>query len=186
MTNPNNGWGYGSNAERQRQHYRESVSPEDFTKSAAELKIEKIDEQVGEGPYPFRAYGYSIRDEAEDIVAKVLIGESDPIYGTDLKQPGTKADAGKSPVLQGCFQYFPRALLEVARVSECGAKKYSWKGWESVSDGINRYGNALGRHLLYETTEGAIDKDTGLLHAAQEAWNALARLELILREMEKK
>jgi len=107
--------------------------------------------------------------------------DKDP-SGKDLKQPGTKGDLGKSPVLQGAFQYFPRALDAVAKVSEFGANKYSWKGWEQVPDGINRYGNALCRHILQETIQGEYDRETGMLHAAQEAWNALARLELILRE----
>ena len=110
--------------------------------------------------------------------------EKDPL-GLNLKEPGAKADAGKSPILQGALQYFTRALLAVATVSMVGAKKYSWKGWESVPDGIARYGNALVRHLAAETTEGETDSDTGQLHASQVAWNALARLELILREKEK-
>ena len=101
-----------------------------------------------------------------------------------LKQPGAKADAGKSPVMQGVLQYFPRALLEVGRVSERGAQKYSWRGWEHVPNGPLRYGDALSRHIILEGIEGPYDKDTGLLHAAQSAWNALARLELILRESE--
>ena len=113
----------------------------------------------------------------------MTIKEKDP-NGLDLKTPGAKADDGKSPVMQGVLQYFPRALLEVGRVSKAGAEKYSWKGWERVSDGPIRYGNALVRHILLEDMEGPYDRDTGLLHVAQEAWNALARLELILREME--
>lgn len=117
--------------------------------------------------------------EIEDIKK-----ERDP-NGFDLKQPGAKADAKKAPVLQGALQYFPRAIMEISRVSEIGANKYSWKGWEKVPDGPNRFGNALARHILYEAIEGEFDRDTGCLHAAQEAWNALARLELILREKEK-
>ena len=112
------------------------------------------------------------------------MAEKDP-NGIDLKTPGAKADAGKSPVMQGVLQYFPRALLEVGRVSQRGAEKYSWRGWESVSDGPVRYGDALCRHIVLEGVEGERDKDTGLLHSAQVAWNALARLELILREKEK-
>ena len=109
------------------------------------------------------------------------VDERDP-SGIPLKQPGAKADAGKSPVMQGCLHYFPRALLEVAKVSFKGAQKYSWKGWERVPDGPTRYGDALSRHILAEAIEGARDTDTGELHAAQIAWNALARLELILRD----
>lgn len=108
--------------------------------------------------------------------------ESDPT-GRSSHTPGAKLDAGKVPILQGALEYFPNALREVAQVSYVGAKKYTWKGWESVPDGINRYGNALARHLL--ATE-LYDADTGCLHAAQVAWNALARLELILREQAEK
>ena len=113
----------------------------------------------------------------------IVYSEKDP-NGLDSKTPGAKLDAGKSPVMQGCLQYFPRALLEVAKVSLKGAKKYSWKGWEHVVDGPTRYGNALSRHILAEAIEGPYDSDTKELHAAQVAWNALARLELILRESE--
>jgi hypothetical protein len=107
--------------------------------------------------------------------------EKDP-HGKNAKEPGSKLDEGKAPVLQGLLQYFPRALEEVSLVSLKGARKYTWKGWETVPDGIARYGDALGRHLLAEAIEGEFDSDTGLLHASQSAWNALARLELILRE----
>lgn len=99
------------------------------------------------------------------------------------QDPGAKLDQGKVDVMRGAIQYFPRALKAVAEVSEVGAKKYSWKGWEKVPDGIVRYGAALGRHLMAEGYE-EVDADTGCLHAAQVAWNALARLELILKERE--
>lgn len=110
--------------------------------------------------------------------------EIDP-NGKAQHEPGAKMDSGKAPIMQGVIQYFPRALQAVSMVSLVGAKKYAWKGWESVSDGFNRYSDALGRHLLAENTEGLIDNDTQQLHAAQVAWNALARLELKLRELEK-
>lgn len=110
--------------------------------------------------------------------------ESDP-NGLSQHAPGAKMDSGKAPIMQGVLQYFPRALNAVSMVSLVGAKKYAWKGWESVADGVNRYGDALGRHILAENIEGPVDADTQQLHAAQQAWNALARLELILRESEK-
>lgn len=106
--------------------------------------------------------------------------------GKDLKEPGTKGDLGKSPVFRGLLDYFPRAVETVARVSEIGARKYSWKGWESVPDGVNRYTDALARHLTGLSVEGPYDRDTGALHRAQIAWNAMAALELYLREQESK
>jgi hypothetical protein len=64
-------------------------------------------------------------------------------------------------------------------VSGFGAKKYEWKNWRKVEDGINRYSNGLGRHLVQEGIEKC-DQESGKLHAAHAAWNALARLELML------
>jgi hypothetical protein len=106
--------------------------------------------------------------------------QTDPT-GRSPHDPGAKLDAGKSPVYQGLLDYFPRACLAVAEVSAAGAAKYAWKGWETVPDGINRYSNALGRHIINKAIEGKYDPE-GFLHSAQIAWNALATLELELRE----
>lgn len=94
----------------------------------------------------------------------------------------TKYDGGKSPIYRGGLGYFPRAISAVATVSGFGASKYAWKGWENVPDGYNRYSDAMVRHLGYEATGEDVDPDSGLLHAAHTAWNALARLELLLKE----
>lgn len=108
------------------------------------------------------------------------MAEADP-NGKNPHEPGAKLDAGKAPLLRGVLGYFPRALTAVAEVSAMGARKYTWGGWESVPEGVERYGDALARHILAETVDGPLDKDTDLLHAAHAAWNALARLELLLR-----
>lgn len=107
------------------------------------------------------------------------MSETDPT-GKQPHDLGAKLDAGKAPVVRGALHYFPRALAAVSQVSEVGARKYVWRGWETVPDGFDRYSDALGRHLLAEGFE-QIDGDTGCLHATQVAWNALARLELLLR-----
>ncbi len=98
--------------------------------------------------------------------------------------PGAKLDAGKTRlwlVLSG----FANALEEVGRVGTFGAKKYSDDGWRFVPDGAARYSDALLRHLLAEARGEGVDEDSGLLHAAHAAWNALARLELLLAETAK-
>jgi len=74
---------------------------------------------------------------------------------------------------------FSRALTEVAKVGTYGANKYSDNGWLHVPNAESRYTDAMLRHLLSEF-ENEIDEETGLLHAAQVAWNALARLHFIL------
>lgn len=114
-----------------------------------------------------------------DTVPKKV--ETDPT-GKNPHQPGAKLDGGKSPLWQGLMDYFPRACMSVANISAFGAKKYAWKGWETVPDGYNRYTNALMRHLAYEATGELTDSDSEMLHAEHAAWNALARLELLLRE----
>jgi len=113
------------------------------------------------------------------------MNEVDP-NGISAKEPGSKLDAGKSPIYAGLIDYFPRACSAVAHVSDVGARKYTWKGWESVPNGVVRYSDALVRHLVGASIEGPVDSETGLDHAAQVAWNAMARLELILREKDVK
>jgi hypothetical protein len=108
--------------------------------------------------------------------------ETDP-DGRSPKEPGSKLDAGKPPLSRGLLNYFPNACLAVADVSRLGAEKYAWKGWETVPDGINRYGDALARHIVYEEIDGLYDPQLGVLHAAEAAWNALAKLELVIRSL---
>lgn len=109
-------------------------------------------------------------------------------YTPDAKElvsrGAVKYDGGKSPVFQGVFEYFPRALLSVGAVSGFGAEKYAWRGWQDVEDGFNRYKNAQFRHALYRAQGEEVDDDSGLLHLAHEAWNALASLELYLKELD--
>jgi hypothetical protein len=103
----------------------------------------------------------------------------------DVKEgpPGAvKYDAGKPPVFRGTIAYFPRAIQAVAAISAFGATKYAWAGWRHVPDGLNRYSDAMVRHMLAEAEGQVVDNDSGLLHASHCAWNALARLELILQE----
>lgn len=95
---------------------------------------------------------------------------------------GRKDDTGKPPVVKGFMAYFPNALAAVADVSKFGASKYDWGNWRHVDNGVERYTEALGRHLLQD----GVDSESGLLHAAHTAWNAMARLELMLQERNNK
>ena len=79
---------------------------------------------------------------------------------------------------------FSRALMAVAGVTTFGAEKYAPDGWQHVPNGAERYADALERHLLLGSTE-RLDPESGLHHKAHAAWNALAVLELALREEEK-
>jgi hypothetical protein len=109
------------------------------------------------------------------------INERDP-NGVNQHDAGAKLDAGKPDC--SLLNYFGLALLEVSKVGTFGAEKYTRGGWQHVDNGINRYTAAMIRHWLQEKYN-EYDSDLPVLHAAQVAWNALARLELILREKEK-
>lgn len=112
----------------------------------------------------------------------LLEKQTDP-YGKSPHEAGAKLDAGKvrvGLVLLG----FPRALMEVAKVGTFGATKYTDDGWKNVPNGTKRYTDAMLRHLLKEAQGEVFDPETGIAHAAHLAWNALARLELQLTQLE--
>lgn len=79
------------------------------------------------------------------------------------------------PIVTGLMDYFPDALVEVARVSKAGNDKHNpgeplhWTRGRSTD-----HADSIGRHLL---DRGSIDPDTGMLHTAELAWRALALLQ---------
>lgn len=96
----------------------------------------------------------------------------------------------KAPIGGGVLRLFPRAMHVLAQVSRAGAKKYGVKidsaAYLEVPDAYEVYTDALARHLVDEKLEGPVNhKDGGLLHPAQAAWSALARLEIFLAQAEK-
>lgn len=115
-------------------------------------------------------------------VPSAAVAECDP-GGKQPNDPGAKLDSGKNRiglVLSG----FARAITAVARVGTYGAEKYSDNGWTQVAAGKQRYTDAMWRHLLREAEGEHLDTESGLPHAAHAAWNALARLDLELRQPE--
>ena len=108
--------------------------------------------------------------------------EKDP-YGIDQHAPGAKLDAGKS-MMSLVVMDMNLALAQVAAVATYGARKYTRGGWLHVEDGQERYTDAMLRHLLKEPDE-LCDPDTGIEHAAHVAWNALARLQLLILNSQK-
>lgn len=103
----------------------------------------------------------------------------------DNNQQGRKFDGEKVPVSKGVFQYFPRAILAVAKISEHGSIKYDWGNWQYLDDAIQRYEDAGARHVLKQYIEGHYDIGEGgsdMLHQAHLVWCELAKLELMLRE----
>jgi hypothetical protein len=102
----------------------------------------------------------------------------------ELHVPGaTKYDQGK-PRAGLMVEGFSDALLAVADVTTFGAIKYAPRGWLHVPDALDRYTDALYRHLLAYSRGEWVDPDSGLPHLAHAAWNALAVLQLELNSLE--
>jgi hypothetical protein len=108
---------------------------------------------------------------------------SERTVSLDLHAPGAKADDGKID-LDLVLGSFTRALKSVGEIGTAGAKKYSRNGWLQVPNAISRYSSAMWRHI-FQFKEGEFyDKESGQLHLAHAAWNALAVLELFIRQQE--
>lgn len=91
---------------------------------------------------------------------------------------GLKFDKGK-PRLAEMIIDFRIPLEEVCRVWEFGADKYEKSNWKKVDNAIDRYTNAMLRHLVAEDNN-TFDDESKLKHAAHVAWNALARLHFLM------
>lgn len=122
--------------------------------------------------------------KSTQVTTKYDNGDSTTDDESKIGTGAIKYDAGKPCVYRGLVEYFPRAGMAVAEISTFGANKYAWNGWSDVDDGVNRYSDAMMRHLLQEAMGEEYDNDSGLLHAAHAAWGAFARLELMLRKQE--
>lgn len=88
---------------------------------------------------------------------------------------------GKPSVSTGVLEFWPRALRQLAILSEKG-----WLHAPGRAVGTHRqvptqeFINARARHLLDEQIEGPMDAKLGELHAACIAWNSLEVLERML------
>lgn len=84
------------------------------------------------------------------------------------------------------MQDMPRAIEALARVMTwaLGEKGYKESDWLHVPDAINKYSGGMHRHDNKEKRGQEFDDESGLEHAIHTAWNAMARVELILRKKE--
>lgn len=76
----------------------------------------------------------------------------------------------------------PDALLELVKVYQEGAKKYAPRNWERGMDWSKCF-DSLMRHALAWQTGQDRDDETGLLHMAHAAWNAIALVAYHLRNI---
>lgn len=101
--------------------------------------------------------------------------------GTSQTTTALKYDSGKPRVslLQG------RALYEVMKVAEMGARKYGDHNYRKGM-GVTRYLDAAFRHAFVQWMFMGedLDAESGLSHLAHAAWNLLSALELMLTKPE--
>lgn len=95
---------------------------------------------------------------------------------------GIKYDTDKARLAEMIVD-FRKPLEELCKVWEFGANKYEKSNWKKLDNGIDRYSNALMRHLIAEDI-CIYDNESNLLHAAHIAFNALARLHFIIENEE--
>lgn len=103
-----------------------------------------------------------------------------------LHLPGMKYDEGK-PNLSLVFGGFNKALLDVGYIGTFGARKYTPNGWKDVDNLYERYSSALLRHMfaaMSPRVKDIYDNETGRLHLAHVAWNALALTEHMLKSID--
>lgn len=67
-------------------------------------------------------------------------------------------------------------IEDIVRVYHAGAKKYGPNRWQDLDNGFERYRAAMARHLMEYLKGERVDADTGCLHLAQVAWNAITML----------
>lgn len=123
------------------------------------------------------------KQEYYDQAEMGLIQPSPPVKWPDISMPPVNlnsfpkdwATRKNIPVATGVLDYFPLALLEVAKCSKAGNAQHNvgeqlyWDKTKSTD-----HADSLVRHLMERNT---IDSD-GIRHSAKVAWRALALLQM--------
>lgn len=104
------------------------------------------------------------------------------VFDKDCNLLGEKTNKNK-PQISLLFKQFPKALEAIAKCSEYGHQKYKesdldFLNYQRVYGGSKTYADAGLRHRL----EQGNDLESGLPHQFHVAWNALAELEIWIKE----
>lgn len=97
-----------------------------------------------------------------------------------MNDGGMKYDKGK-PMAAILYQDFPDAMRALVGVSTFGANKYARHSWKTVPNALERYDDAMCRHVMDAFVEFA-DPESKIAHRAHIAWNALATLQMLIEE----
>lgn len=105
----------------------------------------------------------------ETYIESVYLGEADLFFGSP-----------RHTAIARCVNL--GSIHGPIKVGTFGAQKYSRDGWQYVPDGVARYDEAAGRHMLALLDGEDRCPDSGLHHYDHFAWNVLACAVLMQRE----
>lgn len=93
-----------------------------------------------------------------------------------------------SPVFSGVLQYFPDAIMEIAKHSKKGNDKHNpGQPLHWSKDKSPDHADCVARHLIdVGPTWDALDAETGSYHATALAWRSLALLQIMLERKKAK
>ena len=119
-----------------------------------------------------------IRNDDTSIIYKLVeqCNPKDMEQKTETKNTSKKNDRIDDKPM---WELLPLQDIEdVVKVYTAGAKKYGPDQWQNLPDGYKRYKAALFRHLVEYEKGNWLDPETGCIHLAQVAWNAIAMLHI--------
>ena len=154
--------------------------PEAETVSWEDVKAEAAgpdDESAWYFKQGYEAGAASVTIPEEETISS---READMIADTLSYDPSLSEARKAMPIASGVLDYFPAALLEVAKVSKAGNDKHN-PGQElhHARGKSTGHADSLLRHLI---DRGKVDEETGQLHSAEVAWRALAMLQQELED----
>lgn len=113
-------------------------------------------------------HGCEACDGTSKLLARVEAAKQAEEEPVNPARSGVKYDQGKA--MLSLLGMVTRALADVSRVQEYGAKKYpSPDNWKKVENGSRRYRDAALRHLFADLRGEAFDPETGLPHLTHAA-----------------
>lgn len=83
------------------------------------------------------------------------------------------------------WHLLPLSLIKpVVEIFQYGLEKYKKEGsWKELDNGYVRYRDAFFRHLEAHESGQLRDEESGFLHIQHCAWNALAMMYFVLKEL---